>query len=52
MLVIAALPAATLDEGGEAVMVKSGGGAAALTTRVKLWLAGVPNPLLAVMVIG
>ncbi len=52
MLVVAALPAATLVEGGEAAMVKSGGGGAALTTRVKLWLAGVPYPLLALMVTG
>jgi hypothetical protein len=35
MLVVAALPAATLDEGGEAATVKSGGGAAVLTISVK-----------------
>ena len=52
MLVVAALPAATLAEGGEAAIVKSGGSGAALTTRVKLWLAGVPYPLLALMVKG
>ncbi len=33
-------------------MVKSGGGGVASTARVKLWLAGVPYPLLALMVTG
>ena len=52
MLVVAVLPAATEADGGDAAMVKSGGGGAALTDSVKLWLAGVPNPLSAVIVRG
>ena len=51
-LVVAALPAATLADGGDVAMVKSGAGAAEFTVRVKFWVAGVPNPLLAVMVTG
>jgi hypothetical protein len=52
MLVVTTLPAATLTEGGEAAIVKSGGGAAVSTIRVKVWLAGVPYPLVALMVMG
>lgn len=52
MVVVAELPAATLADGGAAPMVKSGGGGAASTANAKLWVAGLPNPLLAVMVIG
>ena len=52
MLVVAVLPADTDADGGDAAMVKSGGGGAALTVSVKLWLAGVPNPLSAVIARG
>ncbi len=52
IVVVAELPAATLADGGEAEMPKSGGRGAALTTRLKLWVGGVPYPLLAVMVRG
>jgi hypothetical protein len=51
MVLVAVPPAVTLPEVGVAAMVKSGGGGAAFTVRVKLWLAGLPNPLLAPMVI-
>ena len=42
MLVVAELPAATVADGGEAAMVKSGSGGAADTDSVKVWLAGLP----------
>ena len=45
----AADPAVTVVEGGDATEKSLGW---ALTTSVKLWVAGVPNPLLAVTVIG
>jgi hypothetical protein len=44
-------PAVTVAEVGAAAMEKSLG-TGALTVRVKLWLAGLPTPLLAPMVMG
>jgi hypothetical protein len=44
-------PAVTVAEVGAEAMEKSLG-TGALTVRVKLWLAGLPTPLLALMVMG